>query len=372
MKVGINGRTFGVDEPGGAVQASIRLTEGIHDSTEHDAVLFGNKELKSEFVDGEVNSRFYFVESQIYGILWERSILPMLGRSEDIDVLFSPNANGPIFETSFKNVVAIYDVNAQLGMASDLQRYHRKAMVPRAASVADKIVTISEFSKKEIVRVMDIDPEKIEVIYCGVDEFFLDSGGAEPVDLPEKYVLFVGALNPRKNIKGVIEGFEQAREHEGFDHDLVLIGPRNRSTFQQLEVEIEEDIHLPGYVTQGQLKYAYENADAFLYPSFYEGFGLPPLEAMACQTPVIAADTTCFPEVLGEAALLVDPNDQEAIGDALVRAINDEVLTERLIQRGWERAERYRWERAQRRLIEVLEQVSEPLKSDETTESLLH
>lgn len=348
--VGVNGRTFSVDEPGGAVQASINQYRQLEAHPELDVVLFGSQKLRAQFPGATVINSYYRGRSQAYGVFWEQFILPRLVSKYDIDVLYCPNGNSPVSTIDVPVVLCIHDVNALHGLSSGVHQFYRSTVVPRAAMAADRIVTVSEFSKGEIAEYTGVCPEKIDVIYNGVDELFL-SGDSEPIDLPEKYVLFVGSLNPRKNIRGVLNAFLKFTRKTETDHKLALIGPSNKDIFKDIDLGLEdrEDIILPGFVSEHELKYSYERASLFLYPSYYEGFGLPPLEAMACGTPVVASDRAALPEILNGHCTLVDPDDIDAICNAICEGIADP-LSELELQEARRHVKRYTWTRTGERL----------------------
>lgn len=342
MRVGINARTFSVDEPGGAVQASIQLTKKLIDYSDLEIILFGSSELAAEF-DAEVHS-LGFVDNQALGLMWERTILPLLAKKTDIDVLYCPNGNGPLHNLKIPVIMCVHDVNAQKGLSSGIHQFYRKLAVPVAANACDKIVTVSEFSKDEICTELAVPEEKVQVIYNGVDDFYFDDEST-PIDLPERYLLFVGSLNPRKNIEGILQSFNIVQEKQ--DIDLVLVGPSNKNIFQNLKIDPIEGIHLCGYLEAREVKYTYENAEALVYPSFYEGFGLPPLEAMACGTPVVSSNQGALPEILGDCAVYVDPNSSSDIAKGIEQVLKNNDLPVSKLRK---HAEQYTWESVAERL----------------------
>ncbi|QRV15789.1 glycosyltransferase family 4 protein [Haloterrigena salifodinae] len=349
MKIGINARTFSVSEPGGAVQASKRLTTELVSNTDHEVVLFGAPSLASDF-DAEVHSTGFY-DRQLWGVLWERLILPRLIRKSDVDVLYCPNGNAPSTEIDTPVVMCIHDVNAQKGWSGGVHGVYRKLTVPAGAEKADAVVTVSEFSKREIVETLDIPKQKVKVIYNGINEVFFQED-SEPFDLPDRYLLFVGSLNPRKNIEGVISAYREIRSE--LDVELVFIGPENKNIFQSLDMESVEGIHRCGYLDILEVKYAYENAEALVFPSFYEGFGLPPLESLACGTPVVASDRGSLPEVLGDAAVFVNP---ESTSD-IARGIRDVVLGAEITEEQMrQQAMNYTWGSVSQRVMMVFDSV---------------
>lgn len=357
MKVGVNARTFSVDEPGGAVQAAKTVTTELASRSAIDLVLFGHGSIAEEFPGVTIDDSQYPVSSQVYGLAWERSVLPRLAARHEVDVLYCPNGNGPLHEIPCPVVMCIADVNAQRGLSSPVQRLYRRATVPRAAVVADALVTISEFSKGEIVEVMGISPKKIETVYYGIDPLFCSDEPGDSLDLPTEYILFVGAMNPRKNIERLVRAFDLLKHRTDLAHKLVLIGPQNKTVFQELEIEATDDLVLPGFVSKEQLKFAYDNASLFAYPSLYEGLGLPPIEAMACGTPVLSSNVTSLPEVIGDAGELVDPRSTATIADGMERVLTDREYRDRLVERGRKRAARFTWEQAADRIVQLFKEI---------------
>lgn len=354
MRIGINARTFTVDEPGGAVQTSIKHTQKLIERSDTEVVLFGHESLKSSYPRATVESTFFLSDSQVYGLLWERVALPQLVKKHELDVLYCPNGNTPATRIACPVVMCIHDINAQKGWSRGIHQLYRQMAVPRGAKIADTVVTVSEFSKQEISNEIDITPEKVTVVHNGVDQVFFSNGNGKPIDLPDEFLLFVGSMNPRKNIRRVIQAFEDAKENGSIPHELVIIGPDNKSIFQDISINNTKDVHVLGFVTEEQLKYVYIHADIFVYPSLYEGFGLPPLEAMACGTAVIGSDQTSLPEILGDAALLVNPTNTSEITDAIIKLSSNQEYQEELSKKGRKHARSYTWEESSKMLYEVL------------------
>ncbi|WP_435102481.1 glycosyltransferase family 4 protein [Halarchaeum sp. P4] len=351
MKIGIAARTFTVDEPGGAVKFGKKAHDQLVSESDHEIISFGPSSLDLE---STVVSTYYPDIGQFYGILWEKTLLPRLTKNHGVDVLFCPNANGFITNSSTKNIVCIHDMNSYHGYSSKLYSQYERTILPRVSEKADCIITVSEFSKGEIVNFLNVSPEKVKVVHNGVDEYFKRETTGEPIDLPDKYILYVGALNPRKNIEGVIKSFMEFQE-DFPEYKLVLIGPRNKKVFEGYSISEDEKLVVPGYVSKGQLKTAYENADTFLFPSYYEGFGIPPLEAMACKTPVVASNTSALPEILGEAALYSSPDDHVKISNQISKSVNDQSVRESLIEKGVKKAAEYSWDECARSIVNICE-----------------
>ena len=228
----------------------------------------------------------------------------------------------------------------------------------RATAVrARKVVTVSEFSAREIEELYGVPREHVVVIHNGVSEDFVpDQNKQEMAGLRQRwaipaagFILFVGGADPRKNHRLFLQSVAQVRSQlEG--RVILLVGDAEhpqgsyRATAQALG--LEQDVRYTGRLDRDDLRRLYSCADVFVFPSCYEGFGMPVLEAMACGAPTITSSTSSLPEVAGDAALLVDPDDGEALGRAMVRVLSDQTLREGLRQRGFERARLFTWQRA--------------------------
>jgi glycosyltransferase involved in cell wall biosynthesis len=241
---------------------------------------------------------------------------------------------------------------------------YARASIGLAARRATRIITVSESSKRDIVRLVDAQPDKIDVIHNAYDERF----GVEPREedvvrvrerfqLNDEFVLYAGNVKPHKNLERLIQAFDIVRQR-GLDHlKLVIIGDEV-SKYASLRRAIHRHqlhkyVRFLGYLPEETLAVMYRLAGVFVFPSLYEGFGLPPLEAMASGTPVVTSNVSSLPEVAGEAALLTDPYDPGAIADGIHRVLTDERVRRDLRRRGLERARQFSWEASVRRIREI-------------------
>ncbi len=249
-----------------------------------------------------------------------------------------------------------------------LNRWFLALMMPRFLRAADAIIAVSECTKRDAVRHYGIPEEKITVIYEGVSPRFrpADPETVRAVrakyGLPERFILYVGTIEPRKNLTALLEAYAALlSRNTRYAARLVIVGKKGwlyEGFFRRLrELGLEERVHFTGYVPDEDLPALYSAATLFVFPSLYEGFGLPVLEAMACGTPVVCSGTSSLPEVAGDAALLVDPTDIPALAAAMERALTDEALRASLRARGLERARRFTWEEAARQTITIYRSV---------------
>ncbi|TQQ83366.1 glycosyltransferase family 1 protein [Halonotius terrestris] len=355
VRIGVNARTFTEAQPGGAVQAAMKLTRTIHERRSVELLLFGHESIRTDFPDIPVVSNYYFRPTQSFGVAWERTVLPWLAKHHDIDVLFCPNGNSPLTPQPYPVVTCIHDVNALNGFTNGLHSLYRKATVPIVARISDHIVTVSSFSKSEIVDKLDVQSDTVSVVYNGVDDFYYGSDNYSTIDVPKRYILYVGSVNYRKNISRAIEAFTRFANDSAAEYKFVLVGPRNKSIFNKLNISEDDRIVSLGFLSQPELKFVYTNAAVLLYPSLYEGFGLPPLEAMACGTPVIVSNTTSFPEIIGDAGEQVDPHDVDSIASGIDAVLSDSHYRQQLIERGRNRSFRFKWNRSAEQLLDVIE-----------------
>jgi glycosyltransferase involved in cell wall biosynthesis len=212
---------------------------------------------------------------------------------------------------------------------------------------------MSEASKRDILHYFNVTDEQVRVTYNGRSSLYQPAAAddvarvRDKYALPENYLLYVGSIEQRKNLDGTLNAYHVLRE-KGIDHKLVIVGPAKwlysdiMTTVDTLG--IKDDIIFTGWVDQEDLPVLYTGADVFVFPSLYEGFGIPPLEAMSCGTPVVTSNVSSLPEVVGDAALTVDPRNTQSIADAIHLVIQDRDLHHRLSQQGLKRAERFTWE----------------------------
>lgn len=256
---------------------------------------------------------------------------------------------------SRRTVVSVHDVSYERfpEFFSRGERLKNRLLIGDAIRRAGAICTLTNHAKSEIVDVYGVDPERINVVPCGVAPAFLDAASAPRPERDGRLrLLAVGSLQPRKNIPRLVAAVRSLASQRPVQ--LSLIGPEG---YQAREIRdlVGRDavVEFLGYVSESRLIEAYRSADVFVYPSVYEGFGLPVIEAMACGTPVLTSTGGSLPEVAGSAALLVDPLDPVAIADGIVRLADDEGLRSHLVQEGLARARHFTWPAAAVALSDV-------------------
>jgi len=295
------------------------------------------------------------------GHLWEQTFLPAASGNR---LLWSPNNTGPL--AIARQICTMHDIipvehpewfNAQFAA-------WYQWLLPKLTQRVRHLIAVSEFTKERLVECFGIRPEKITVVWNGVDEQFRPRSAGEIAAVREalgirspRYLLSLGSLEPRKNLRRLLSAWGKLQPELPEDVSLVVVGAKGAAkVFREASIDaIPERVHFTGYAPQEYLPALYSGALGLVYPSLYEGFGLPPLEAMACGTPVITSNTTSLPEITGGAALLIDPQDEDAIADAILRLVANQELRESMSVRSLAHASKHTWARSAAQTWNVLE-----------------
>jgi glycosyltransferase involved in cell wall biosynthesis len=327
----------------------------------------GDKKAKQAFPELETKMTFLPTANPAVRIFWEQTVQPVQLLKEGIDLLHSLAFVQPMF-LSCPGIITIYDLSFILfpERFHPLKRLYLRWGTHYSARRAQRIIAISASTKRDITQLLGIADKKVDVIPCGVDEDFQPLGNQQALGdfrrkrhLPERIILFVGTIEPRKNLTALLKGYALLKKRihpprlvvagaKGWHHEKVLSAVE--------ELDLRADVIFPGYIPQEELPLWYNAAELFIYPSLYEGFGLPPLEAMACGTPVITSNTSSLPEVVGEAGILVNPDSVEEIGEAMQRLLTDNSLRAEMKRKGLDRAREFSWQEAARGTVKVYEQ----------------
>lgn len=337
---------------------------------DNDYIVFARPEHTEEWGIRRRNFRFIQILHRARGtrVAWEQFVLPRELSQCGADILHSPHYTMPLLN-SCRSVVTFCDMTFFLypEMHTAIKRRMFRWIMRRSARRAARIITISKNTADDVTRVLGVPKEKMSVVPLGVspayrpitDEQVLRKVCGRYSLVPHEYLLYVGVLEPRKNVPRLLHAYALLRR-SGVRHPLVLVGRRGwkyDDVFRTLEaLGLGNDVVFTDHVPEGDLPALYCGARVFVYPSMYEGFGLPVLEAMACGVPVVTSDTSSMPEVLGDAGVLIDPHDHEAIAAGIRRVLDDGGLEETLRARGPVRAAFFSWERTAVETVRVYTQ----------------
>ncbi len=317
------------------------------------------------------NFRVEIDTSKPYSI-WEQVTVPWALVRTRAGIFHEPHYVLPPL-THCRSVVTIHDC-IHLRFPQYLQKpgalAYARAQMGAAARRSNRILTVSEASKRDILEYFKVPPEKITVIYNGIDERFATPPPEDQIraveeryQLQGEFALYVGNVKPHKNVERLLDAFHLVRQSGLTDLKLVVIGD-DISKYAALRravhrYNLHKYVRFLGFLSDETLAVVYRLASVFVFPSLYEGFGLPPLEAMACGTPVVTSNVSSLPEVTGDAALLVNPYSAEEIADAMRRVLTNPVLRADLSARALARAREFSWERSARRVLEIYDEVAQ-------------
>lgn len=304
----------------------------------------------------------------LLNIFWFEWSVRQYLEKEKPDLFFSPDG---ILCLGWKGdqVGIIHDINF-VHIPQDLKWANRKYynfFFPKFARKARRVITISAYSKKDIVTNFKINPDKIDVIQLGINLFFRPASSEEirlirnHFSEGKEYFLFVGTLHPRKNILRLLQAFELFKRESNSTAKLLLAGKEMFRTSEMHEYKnsmaFKDDVIFTGRLQDSELQKIYAAALALCFVPYFEGFGLPPIEAMQCDVPVICSNTTSMPEVVGNAALLVDPYNVKEIKNAMLTIYNRPLLRQELIEKGRARRKQFSWQKSAEQVWESLQKV---------------
>jgi glycosyltransferase involved in cell wall biosynthesis len=308
----------------------------------------------------------YFDRSRWF---WMQFKLPRIIPQSEVDVCHFTNNSAPL------RCAAPYAITIHDASLFRFSQYHPRSrllalrlLLPQVARRAQAVITVSEASRRELIAILDLVPAKVHVVHNAAGRDFRPLRDQrqrahlqQKYHLPSRFVLYVGTIEPRKNLLRLIAAFGQIQADHPDCH-LVLVGPEGWMMNGRLEKEtaaadLTGKVHYLGMVPQADLPGIYSLATLFAFPSLYEGFGLPLLEAMACGTPVLTSNCSAMPEVSGAAAYLVDPNSAESIADGLNRLLHSAAQREWYVEQGFVRARQFSWEQTAQQTAVIYEQI---------------
>jgi glycosyltransferase involved in cell wall biosynthesis len=303
-------------------------------------------------------------------IFWEQFIQPLALRQARVDLLHALAFVAPL-ATPCPFVVTIYDLSFLRYPEAfrPFNRWYLTQFTAHSVKRARAVIAISESTRQDVIDLLGAPPERVHTVYCGTDQKFQPLPATEiqafkaARQLPDTFILYLGTLEPRKNVDGLIRAYASWREREPDAPPLIVAGGKGwyyNQIFELVEsLNLTETIRFPGYIPQEELPLWYNATSLFVYPSHFEGFGLPVLEAMACGAPVITSTVSSLPEVAGRegAARLVSPTDDEALAQAMAELMAQADLRASMSERGLVQAAKFRWEKTARETVAIYQKV---------------
>ncbi len=308
------------------------------------------------------------LNNRLSRVVWEHLRLPHIAKREGLDVLHCPQYICPSVGDTVPYVVTVHDT-----IAVDYPKWCRPSNViyynlfmKKAVEKASRVIAVSHNTANHVNSNFAVNGEKVRVVYPGIDVIFNTNKDYHQQNnakiryaLPQRYILFVGNIEPKKNVMKLLQAYKLLHK-KGIPHKLVMVGRRtwkSEHVWNYIYQEFDRnDVIVTGYVERKDLPSVYQMADVFVFPSFYEGFGFPPLEAMACGTPVVASNMGALNETIGKAAYIVDPSDAENIAHAIYLLVTDGELRRRYRELGLKQSYKFGWKNAARQTLSIYEE----------------
>lgn len=358
MNIGIMAR--GLSEKAGGVKEYIKcITENLIDmDKENNYFIFYNKKQHlGTFLKGKE-----IVLKSGSKLIWDYVYIPLAIRKYNIDILFCPKNVVPFF-IGCKSIVVVHDLAhfyPSLNAYKFLENFYMCLMIKSSVKRANYIIAVSQNTKKDIIKFTEVDPQKILVIYEAPDKRYKIIKNKKMLDIIRKkynlyfpFMFYSGSLSPRKNPIRLVKAFNQIKDK--IPHNLVLTGGKSwkdKGVYRLIkDLKLDGRVVKLGFVPDQEMPMLYNLADLFVYPSLYEGFGLPPLEAMACGCPVIASNLASCHEVAGKGAMVVDPYSVEEISSGILKILNDRVYRKILIKKGFSNLLKFSWKKTTNQLL---------------------
>ncbi len=300
-------------------------------------------------------------------ILWEQVTLPYYSMNDRLDLFHYTDHSLSILQRTHPAIITVHDIAYVRfpQLLNKSRQIYKKYILNMSIKRADIIVADSYSTKRDIINYFRIKEEKIKVVYPGVESRFRPIRNVEEYrlknNLPSKMILNVGTLEPRKNVVTLIKAFKKLKELAFKNYKLVIAGDKGwlyKQIFDEIKSsDLQKEVLFLGIVEDEDLPMLYNCADIFVYPSLYEGFGLPPLEAMACGIPVITSNTSSLPEVVDNAGIMVDPDDVNSLCEAMYNVLKDKELWNHMSKKGLDRAKLFSWKDSAKKILEIYDEV---------------
>ncbi len=378
MKIGIDIRTLMDQKYSGIPEYSLRLLrEILKIDGRNEYILFYNsfKDVENripEFKNENVRIVKTKYPSKLFGYILQNIFAwPKLDRLLDVDVFFMPHVNFFAISARAKTIITVHDLSFLLYpdfFSFKKNIWHKMLNVGSNLKKFDQVIAISENTKQDLIEQCGVDKDKIKLIHSGISDDFrkieLNNSRLFEVrrkyKLPDNFILYLGTIEPRKNVDGLILAYEKLMdENPKLRHlELVIAGARGWKYQKTIKLwkksKYSDKIKLTSYINREDKVYLYNLAKIFVYPSFYEGFGFPPLESMACGTPVIASANSSLTEILGDAAILINPYNINSIKQAMKELLQNKDYEQELIRRGYINVDKYNWNQTAEKFLQLI------------------
>ncbi len=356
MKIAITVEALRDRHFAGVQQYIHNLIHRLADSEDLDLTLIASSRSPRSLFPGRAGL-IYHTPPLVFGSGLFSAVFAPPRRLSEFDLVHCPTVTAPFFfRPDAKVVMTVHDLVPLLFPEWQTRRrvLYFKYILKHRFRFVDRFIAVSHSTARDLIHHFNIPENKIDVIHEGVSEQFKPGSASR-----EEFILAVSTLEPRKNFNRIIEAFVSLREKEKTRDRLVIVGKEGWlfDDIMRFPAAFQDDIDFTGYVSEAELIRLFQTARCFVYPSMYEGFGLPVLEAMACGCPVITSDTSSLPEVAGDAALLVDPYKVEDIEDAICRLTNDPAMCAELSAKGIRRALEFSWRRTAQQTLDVYSKI---------------
>lgn len=362
MKIAINLFGFSKSKVNGIKKVATNLILHILKSTKKEQFfLLGEKDLDPVLKVPYENVKLILIplpsflkKPSIQRVIFKQIYFLFLRFCYKIDIFFTPSLGGPLFCKNSIEIIHDCSTFPKDFENNFLRKLYHNFLISNAKYFDRKIITVSNFSKKELIEKFKVNPQKIEIIYPGVpsipkiDRKFIQNT-LKKFKINKPYFYTIGNESSRKNIQNIVGAFELVKKY-GLDYYLVITGIKNKN-FLKTREKVRKAIILTGKISEKEKYSLYKRAQVFLFPSFYEGFGMPILEAQSVGIPVLTSTTSVLPEVAGKGALFCNPHDIREIAQGMERLANDENLRRELIIKGYDNIKRFSWERSAQKLI---------------------